>query len=317
MLQYHAKIEMGVRAMKVFSVLSCVCIFAISCAALPDTGFAGDKPNLLIVGEDYDEETIPRDSRIFKRVLDAISNEIHDQGFDVFDETAITLGNYVQGRIRRNDAEIIDIAKGQTRPPIDVLVITSIYASAKKTSYTTKIKARVTGRLLKVQSGQRLGNFEVESPSTWTAPVDCSRECMLETVGKNAKILAQDVGAILAEKLDDLLSAQAPVSEDKKSTGLASQYILVFERFTPEDMMDIEEYLVVFSGYKNHRPVYTGRRRQEIWYESHIGSAKLDRNLKKMLVHIDLKGRVSFSGNEYTITKIAKRKNRKIDKKKW
>jgi hypothetical protein len=136
---------------------------------------------------------------------------------------------------------------------------------------------------------------------------------MLETVGKNAKILAQDVGAILAEKLDDLLSAQNSGSEDKKSNGVASQYFLVFERFTPDDMMDIEEYLLVFSGYKNHRPVYTSRRRQEIWYESHIGSAKLDRNLNKMLVHIDLKGRVSFSGNEYTITKITKQKNRKID----
>ena len=299
--------------MKIFSVLSIVSILAIFCVALPDTGFAGDMPNLLIVGEDYDKDTIPRDSRIFKRVLDAISNEISDQGFDVFDETAITLGEYVQGRVRRNDAEIIDIAKGQTRPPMDVLVITSIFASAKKTSYTTKIKARVTGRLLKVQSGQRLGNFEVESPSTWTAPEDCTRECMLETVGKNAKILAQDVGAILAEKLDDLLSAQNSGSEDKKSNGVASQYFLVFERFTPDDMMDIEEYLLVFSGYKNHRPVYTSRRRQEIWYESHIGSAKLDRNLNKMLVHIDLKGRVSFSGNEYTITKITKQKNRKID----
>jgi len=302
--------------MKIASVLSVVSILVISCTAIPDTGFAGGKPNILIVGEDHDKETIPRDSRIFKRVLDAISNEMHHQGFDVFDETAISLG-YAQGRIRRNDAEIIDIAKGQTRPPIDILVITSIYTSVKKTSYTNKIKARVTGRLLNVQNGQKLGNFEVEGPSTWTAPVDCSRECLLETVGKNAKILARDVGGILAEKLDDLLSAQNSDSEDTKSGGLASQYVLVFEGFTPEDMMDIEEYLVVFSGYETHRPVYTSRRRQEIWYESHIGSAKLDRNLKKTLVHIDLKGRVSFSGNEYTITKITRRKNRKIDKNKW
>ena len=276
--------------MKFATIMGIVSVFAISCATLPGTGFAGDKPNLLIVGEDYDEETIPRNSRIFKRVLDAISNQVHDQGFDVFDETAITLGNYVQGRIRRNDVEVIDIAKGQTRPPIDILLITSVYVGAEKTSYTTKIKARVTGRLLKVHSGQRLGSFEVESPSTWTAPADCSRECLLETVGKNAKILAQDVGAILAEKLDG---------------------------FTPEDMMDIEEYLVVFSGYQSHRPIYSSRRRQEIWYESQISSGKLNRNLRKMLSHVDMKGRVSFSGNEYTVTKITKRKSRKLDKNKW
>ena len=303
--------------MKFATILGIVSVFAISCATLPGTGFAGDKPNLLIVGEDYDEETIPRNSRIFKRVLDAISNQVHDQGFDVFDETAITLGNYVQGRIRRNDVEVIDIAKGQTRPPIDILLITSVYVGAEKTSYTTKIKARVTGRLLKVHSGQRLGSFEVESPSTWTAPADCSRECLLETVGKNAKILAQDVGAILAEKLDELLSAEASDSEEKSSDGLATQYVLIFEGFTREDMMDIDEYLVVFSGYESHRPIYSSRRRQEIWYESQISSGKLNRNLRKMLSHVDMKGRVSFSGNEYTVTKITKRKSRKLDKNKW
>ena len=303
--------------MKIASILSIVSILAISCTALPETGFAGDKPNLLIVGEDYDTDTIPRNNRIFKRVVNAITNEMNNMGFDVFDETAITLENFAQGRIRRNDAEVIRIAKLQTRPPLDVLVITEIYASMEKLSYTTRVKARVTGRFLSVQSGQRLGNFEVESPGTWVAPLNCSHECKLETVGKYAKSLAQEVSGVLADQLDYLLSAQNSEPGETKSGGLASHYALVFEGFTPEDMMEVEEYLVIFSGYKTHRPVYTGYRRHEFWYESHIGTAKLDRNLKKILTHIDLKGRVSFSGKEYTVTKITRRKNRKSDKNKW
>jgi hypothetical protein len=305
--------------MKTASILSIVSIFAISCTALPETGFAGDKPNLLIVGEDYDEDTIPRNNRIFKRVMNAFTNEMHNEGFDVFDETAITLGKFGPGRIRRNDAEVIGIAKLQTRPPLDVLVITKIYASMQKLSYTTKVKARVTGRMLSVQSGQNLGNFEVESPGTWVAPLNCTKECKLETVGKYAKILGKEVAGVLAGQLDHLLSAQNSEPADAKSGGLPSHYNLVFEGFTPDDMMEIEEYLVIFSGYKTHRAVYTGYRRHEFWYESHIGTAKLDRNLKKMLTHIDLKGRVSFdiSDNEYTVTKITRRKIRKIDKNKW
>ena len=52
--------------------------------------FAITRPNVLIVGEDADHDTVPRNSPVFKRMLNALSNELHDQGFSVFDKTAIT-----------------------------------------------------------------------------------------------------------------------------------------------------------------------------------------------------------------------------------
>ncbi len=78
--------------------------------ASPFLATAADNPNILVMGEDRDEDSIPLDSRVFKRVINALSTQMHDLEFDVFDETAITLDNFKQGRSRRCDAELIDIA---------------------------------------------------------------------------------------------------------------------------------------------------------------------------------------------------------------
>jgi hypothetical protein len=273
---------------------------------------AGEQPNIIILGEDADKDTVPRNSRVFKRVLDALVNEMNNEGFNVYDETAVTLDNFGQGRVRRTDAEIIDIARSVKRPPIDIAVIYAIYASANELSYTTKIKTRITGRLLNVRSGKRLGNFEVELPQPDNAPVKCQRECILETVGKNARVLGMDLGAVLAKKLDGLSAA----SNDKHGkgghddAGLASAYSLVFTGFTPDNVTAIEEYIVAFRGYEHHRPVSSSLRRAEYWYETKSNSARLNRNLRLMLEHLGYEGRVVFKGSKFQIDKITQRKKR-------
>ena len=165
--------------------------YVIMSPGIASTAIAADRPNILIMGEDADTDSVPRNSQVFDRVLNALSNQLHDVGFDVFDETAITLNNFTQGRVHRSDAELIDIAKSIHRPPIDVVVIFSIYSTSQKNKYTTKIQTRIQGRMLNVQTGQRLGNVELDYPEGWNAPVGCDRDCLLSTVGKHSKIIAR------------------------------------------------------------------------------------------------------------------------------
>jgi hypothetical protein len=296
---------------RIYGILSAGCI---GMAALLPTGAAqaGEQPNIIIMGEDADKDTVPRNSRVYKRVLDALVNEMNDEGFNVYDEVAVTLDDFAQGRVRRTDAEIIDIARSVKRPPIDVAVIYSIYASANKLSYTTKIRTRITGRLLNVRSGKRLGNFEVELPQPDNAPVKCERECILETVGKNARVLGMDLGVVLTKKLD-WLAARSDDKHDKDGhddDGLASAYSLVFTGFTPDDITSIEEYIVAFRGYEHHRPVSSSLRNAEYWYETKSKSARLNRNLRLMMEHLGYEGRVTFKGSSFQIDKVSKRKNR-------
>ncbi len=188
-----------------FMSLMALGLTVVSCLIYSGPSLAAEQPNLIIMGEDADPDAVPRDSRIFGRVLDALSNELSDEGFDVYDETAVTLDDFVQGRIFRTDDEIIDIARSINRPPIDVAVIFTIFASRNSVGYTTKITSRIEGRLLNVRSGQRLGNFEVDFPATRNAPPDCNRDCLLRHVGNLSHTLAHDLGAVLSEKLAHLV----------------------------------------------------------------------------------------------------------------
>ncbi|OUR90655.1 hypothetical protein A9Q81_19095 [Gammaproteobacteria bacterium 42_54_T18] len=269
---------------------------------------AADRPNILIMGEDVDGDTVARNSQVFHRVLNALSNQLHDVGFDVFDETAVTLENFVQGRVRRTDAELIDIAKSIRRPPIDVVVLFSIYSTAYQHSYTTKVKVRIEGRLLNVQTGQRLGNVELDYPEGWNAPQQCNRDCLLRSIGDHSKIIANDVGSVLAEKLSWMVNrSDPPENEGNLASQGVGAYQLIFDDFTQAEVMEFEEYLVIFSGYESHRITYGGATRTEYWYKSNISNAKLSRNLNKLLETLNVSGLVQISGNTYTVKKISLR----------
>jgi len=290
-------------------------LFAMGFAVMSWTTYtapavAAGLPNILIMGEDVDPDSVPRNSRVFKRVLSALSNQLHDEGFNVYDETAVSLDDFVQGRVRRTDAEIIDIAKSIHRPPIDVSIIFTIFASSHMRSYTTKIHARVEGRLLNVRTGQRLGNFEVELPRPLNAPHDCNRECIIKTVGKQSRILAQDLGAILTEKLIAMVGDRDGRDFARTDISLPGAYNLVFNGFNSEDIDEIEEFIVAFRGYKDHRPVRSMSRYHTYWYESDIKAARLNRNLRKMLNHLGVRGRVAFSGSTFNVDKITLRSRR-------
>ncbi len=294
---------------RIFSILIAA-LTIMSATTFSSASYAGEQPNILIMGEDADRDTIPRNSRVFKQVLNALANQMNDEGFDVFDETAITLDNYVQGRVHRADDEIIDIARSVNRPPIDVAVIFSIYASSNQKSYTTKIRTRIEGRLLNVHSGQRLGNFEVEIPRAMNAPHDCDGECLRETVGRRARNLAEDLGAVLTEKLAHLTDRGRGRAFSDNESYLPTAYQLAFNGFNADDLDGIEEYIVAFNGYIHHRPTNSSMRNAEYWYETDSGSARLNRNLRRMLDHLGVRGRVSFSGNTFNVAKITLRNRR-------
>lgn len=144
---------------------------AVFAAIVPT--LASDRPTVMVMGEDADPDPIARDSRVFKRVIEAISGEIDAAGFKVYDETAVSLDGFAQGRVRRSDAELIDLARRLTQPPIDVIALLTVYASAEDKTYTQMVRARLTVRLLDLRSGRALGGFEVASNPGRPAPVDC------------------------------------------------------------------------------------------------------------------------------------------------
>lgn len=308
-------------------------VFVVSAGLFGHMGLAaaeGKNPTLLIMAEDGDGESIPRKSRISTRILNELVTQLDIRGRDVYDETAVTLRTHTQGRSRRTDAELVDVAKSIRRPPIDVVVFFEVFATITRKTYQNELRLRTVGRLLSVGDGRRLGNWEAKLPEdrdqVWLLPNRCfpegqavSRDCLLEAVGDDARILAQEVGAIISEKLDAQLGAVSGGQADQDE-GLKRGFNLVFDGFTSRDYRDMEEYLVIFSGYVKHRPTRSAHLTHEIWYESTITTSKLERNLHKMMEVLEIPYVLKFSGNTYTIKAKNLRKPRGAtsDKKyKW
>ena len=273
----------------------------------------GNKPNILVMAEDGDKDGIPRKNRISTLILNAIVTELDSNGFDVYDETAVTLKTHAQGRSRRTDAELIEIVKSIRKPPIDVVVFFMVYPDIERKTYTNELRLRVSGRMLG-SDGRRLGSWNSRWPigdEVMNLPNRCfpkgegmSRRCLLEAIGEEAAILGAETGASLVEKLDIRMDAR--LGDD----GLVRNIHLIFSGFTSPDIRDMEEYLIIFSGYKHHQAIRSSGRRHELSYETTIKTSKLERNLHKMMELLELPYELKYSGNTYSIKSKQLRKKR-------
>ena len=283
--------------------------------------------NMLVMGEDADEDSVPRGNRIFNRVILALGEEMNVRGFNVFDETAVALNITQPNRVRRRDAELIDVSRAVQNPPLDVVMVFQIYASARDSSYSDVVRpaVRIPGRLLNVKTGQMIGSFEVTGLELPPLPVNCERECLLETVGDNARILASELADALAVKLEGFIGAGgdpaltvvpptatgdtgvAGASVGADCGGPPTAYVIRMDGFDTTEITALEEYINAYSCVQSARPVRASSRSAEYWYETRSDSARLNRNLRLTLEHMGVNGQVRFSGNPYVNSKVATR----------
>lgn len=126
----------------------------------------------------------------------------------------------------------------------------------------------------------------------------------------DGRFLDTDLGNVLVRKIRPLFedSEVSVTFSESSSSELPNPYTLVFANFCDDaDVLEIEEYLVAFSGYRHYRPIRALQCNHEYWYESHANSARLLRNIKKMMDHLDIDARVTFSGGVFTAEKITSR----------
>lgn len=282
--------------------------------------------NILVMGEDADEDSVPRGNRIFNRVIAALNEEMNVQGHDVFDETAVAMNINTANRVRRQDAELIEVARAVPNPPLDVVVVFSIYASVREGAYSEVLRpdVRIPGRVINLRTGQLIGSFEVTGLDLPPLPVACERECLLEEVGNHAAILGAELAAALTLKLDNFVGsapldgtgavivatpdpAVGAVIVEDGCEGLPTAYVLRFDGFSTEEVTAVEEYMNSFACVQSARPARVSERSAEYWYETRSDSARLTRNLRLMLEHMGIEGQMRFTGNTMVMVKVATR----------
>jgi hypothetical protein len=301
-------------------------VLACLAAAVGTASAQVPKINVVMMGEDADTSSVPRSNRVFNRVQQEIMEQMNVRGLQVYDEVAVSLAVTNPGRIRRHDAELIDVAKSVTRPPLDVLVVFQIFATANKSpvSDIVKLNIRVSGRMLNVRTGQSLGSFEVSGQDLPPIPPGCNYDCILEHVGNEAKPIATEVSTALYDKLagfvnptTTLAAAQAPLTHAPSGgapvavanpcMGLPSAYVFKINNFAAAEVSQIESFVGAFSCFETMRPIRTSGATAEYWYESRIDQQRLTRNLQGMRDAMGVNFQIQFSGNSVNLTKVLTR----------
>ncbi len=276
-----------------------------ACAGHP--AVAAEGPVVMVAGIDRDPDSVALTNRINQRVEGGLVRQLRDRGYRVVDETAVSLGTPETGRSRRDAGEVIGVARAVTTPPVDLLVLYTIYATAESGNYAKVIRTRVTGRIVNVSSGERLGAFETAFPKPRHAPLGCGRDCILEIAGHQAEILSRDLGSILSAYIESAIQGQKDnLTGITEKQGLVRSYSLAFEQFSTAEITRIEEYLVAFSGYRTYRPVRVMQLHAEYWYDTTAEAARMNRNLRKMLDYLGVQGRVAFTGDSFVVRKLPK-----------
>ncbi len=301
-------------------------------AALVGLGFAGavqaqsnnSRINLIVMSDDADPDTVPRNSRIFNRVQLALSEYMNTRGFQVYDETSVAGGINPPGRVRRRDAELIEVARAAPTP-LDAMAVYQIYASVRR-SPAAQIRypeVRIAGRILNVRTGQFISSFEVGGFQMPALPNPCDRECVLEKVGDQSRMLASDLGSALASKLESFArpgGATADGGKDGAAPGtsvaqasadgcvaLPTDYEIQLRDFTPSEVNRIEGEFVRWGCYQRHRATATTDNMAAFFYSTSADSARITRNFRLMLELIGMNAQVNFSGNRVTVTKVLTR----------
>ena len=199
-------------------------------AAVPATAQA-QTIKVLVAQEDWDKESLPRNNRIQRAVLNTWNSTLNApavlrqmkrygiEGLDVYDETAVSLNFYQQDRTRRRDEELISLARQIKNPRIDVLVLYTLYARAVKEPYTnlTKLLTSMSYRALDTRSGRFFGGDNLDIDPDGVVMTGCATgingvgpdaHCVKEFVSRNGERLARDAGNAMALRLAALLGQQ-------------------------------------------------------------------------------------------------------------
>ncbi len=152
-----------------------------------------------------------------------------------------------------------------------------------------------------------LATANLEAPGPGGDATRCWSLCGREPLGAGR---AASAGGSDAPRQSRLLaiSQQMTVSQIAPATPAAEtqrRYALVFTGFSPRERRGIEEYLVEFPGYQNHRLVEDRPEHREYHYETSAGKAQLSGDLAKMLAFLDLPSQVTFNAGQFQVRNIA------------
>jgi len=177
-------------------------LFAMTMALLPLAAARAEAPAVLIL-ETSDTSKSPLSQALYMDVISRIANQVEKAGF-----VALRSSGESDMSAARSEAEenfdIIEQAKSaQGEQKIAFAAVIRLFADMVLLTEGTQIKLGIKGRLLDVGSGDILARFDLKLPENYQAPPSCNRRCLIQMLQSNAAGIADSLGQILGQRLNE------------------------------------------------------------------------------------------------------------------
>lgn len=272
----------------------------ISCSAAPGLGHADDGGDagdggpvtILVLGEDDHPSLLPRHDPAFRRVVAELQELMDRRGFRVVDEAAIAAD---LGWDRRGDmdrTEVLEFAKlanasERARNRVRAAIVFRIEATIRDLAYTSRIDLALSGELYDVTTNRYLGGFDLPTETVSTPGRCYGAACASGVVGDRARLLAGELGSVLARKLAHL--ADPDESRVASAARLEGVYTVTLRHLATEDAMAILAVMAdEFPGYRSHALIRSGTETRRYEYVTTASAAKLERWLTLLLLDMGL-----------------------------
>ena len=148
------------------------------------------------------------------------------------------------------------------------------------------VRARLSGRLVTLVTCEFLANFETKSSQFWPIANSCSGSCLTESVGEYIAVLAQDLGAVLAEQLDYIVS----------QPDYAYQYLINFNGVEEPEQSKLLKVLQTLDSYRG-----VTRTEKGLIFRSKAPRDYIARQLTTAVSTWDKPAKIPLQGNAFNL----------------
>lgn len=285
-----------------------------------------DRMNILILAEDWDETSVPRDNRIDRSVIARLTEVAQNQsrrlsdrfskfdGFRIYDETAVTAESFSAGA-RRSDELLVKMARNISDASVDILVLYTIYAEDDVTyrddgvtpAFVT-LNLEIMLRAIDLDSGRTLARVS-EFDETRPLPTDCIPNvatadeyaaCVVRSVSRNLRDLAGDeFSALLTDTIIESYDLYG-VSDDGTGgdiddCGRAERFELEMRDFSPRELLRFEEEAANWDCVEELELLDTSNTIARYFLYTGRPENWVKRDLAGALAVMGLQGRIKFA----------------------
>lgn len=273
--------------------------FVTSTLAFGNTN-AASASKIVVVGNDALAGTIPCGNRVFDVVSATLADRLTARGFQVFSASVSDISDRKDGGCGHDKTAILQLVQSMKAPPMDIGVMFQIFPIRERKNGLEWLSARISADIIDISTSQTLGSAEANSSRPELLPSGCIGDCVLETASQHIGTLANDLAVVLALKLQTWTPTAAKTPSER-----VAGFNVIFINFDADDVTGAEEYLAAFRGYRTHRVVDCTISRCEYWYETDSDATRLNRNLRLMLDHLGIQGRITQADSRFIVDKIS------------